>query len=43
MGRGEVGGGFDVEGGCDREVRSRNVHLVWQLHDLGEHPRPLSC
>ncbi len=20
MGRGEVGGGFDVEGGCDREV-----------------------
>ena len=25
------------------EVRTRNIHLVWQLNDLGEHPKPLYC
>lgn len=25
------------------EVRTRNIHLVWRLNDLGEHLRPLNC
>ncbi len=29
-----------IQGFNRSEVRTRNIHLVWQLNDLGEHPRP---
>ena len=29
-----------IEGFNRSEVRTRNIHLVWQLNNLGKHPRP---
>ena len=32
-----------IQGFNRSEVRTRTIHLVWQLNDLGEHRRPLAC
>jgi len=31
-----------IQGFNRSEVRTRDIHLVWQLDDLGEYPKPFN-